>query len=330
MEKFFNNIWYSRFSIFTLILLPITFIYWLVISLRVFLYNIKIFTITKFEIPIIIIGNLTVGGSGKTPLCIWLANHLIDKNMRVGIVSSGYKSSSNKPQFIKKDSDPSIVGDEAVLLCMQTQAIIVSGGNRVDATRYLLDSSECDIIIHDDGLQHYALARNYEIVLIDADRFYGNGFLLPSGPLREPVSRAKKCDMIAYSNANKYDMKISGILSKCNFVKNSVTNEIKSLDEFSRKEIHLVIGIANIIKILDNLKTKNIETILHHYDDHHSYKGDECEFHDDKPVFLTMKDYVKLQSLSNKKIWIMQHYVEPNDYFIEKLDKDLSNINYEN
>ena len=329
MEKFFNNIWYSRFSIFIVVLLPITFIYWLIISLRLFLYNIKFFKITKFNIPIIIIGNLTVGGSGKTPLCIWLANYLLSKKVRVGIVSSGYKSSSTEPQLIGNNSDPSIVGDEAILLYLQTKAIIVSGGDRVAATRYLLESSECDIIIHDDGLQHYALARSYEIGIIDADRFFGNGFLLPYGPLREPSNRINKCDMIAYSNASKHDIKKPSIFSKCNFVQNSITKEIKSLDEFSGKEIHLVIGIANISRILNNLKIKNIKTTLHHYNDHYAYTGNECEFHDEKSVFLTMKDYVKLKSSGNEKIWVMQHYVEPNEYFIEKLNKDLSNINYE-
>ena len=213
MEKFFNNIWYSRFSIFIVVLLPITFIYWLIISLRLFLYNIKFFKITKFNIPIIIIGNLTVGGSGKTPLCIWLANYLLSKKVSVGIVSSGYKSSSTEPQLIGNNSDPSIVGDEAILLYLQTKAIIVSGGDRVAATRYLLGSSECDIIIHDDGLQHYALARSYEIGIIDADRFFGNGFLLPYGPLREPSNRINKCDMIVYSNAIKHDTKTPSIFS---------------------------------------------------------------------------------------------------------------------
>ena len=331
MDKFFNNIWYSKYNIFIIIFLPITIIYFLFISLRRFLYSVGFFKITNFHIPIIIIGNLTVGGSGKTPLCIWIANYLFNKKVRVGIVSSGYKSSSEKPQLVNKNSDPLIVGDEAVVLCLETQATIVSGGNRVEATQYLLNLTECDIILHDDGLQHYALARNYEILLIDSNRRFGNRFLLPSGPLREPISRIKSCDMIVQNQFNSSAINRAYINSNCNFVRNTITKKSKKLSDFYDKEIHLVIGVANIDGILATLKENNIKFILHRYDDHFSYSGNECSFADDKPVFLTMKDYVKLKSSDNEKIWVMQHSIKPNDYFIKKLDKDLSNIiSYEN
>ena len=251
----------------------------------------------------------------------------IKKGLHVGVISSGYKSLSSQSLLVDEYSDPKIVGDEAVLIANQTSCNVASGGDRISATKLLTDKTLNDVIIHDDGLQHYALARSYEIGIIDADRFFGNGFLLPYGPLREPSNRINKCDMIVYSNAIKHDIKTPSIFSKCNFVQNSITKEIKSLDEFSGKEIHLVIGIANISRILNNLKIKNIKTTLHHYNDHYAYTGNECEFHDEKSVFLTMKDYVKLKSSSNEKIWVMQHYVEPNEYFIEKLNKYLSNIN---
>ncbi|MBT3549346.1 MAG: tetraacyldisaccharide 4'-kinase [Gammaproteobacteria bacterium] len=329
MEKFLNNIWYSSFNLFSFLLLPISLIYLFVISLRSYLYQLGIFKINKFNIPIIIVGNISIGGSGKTPFCIWLAKYLMSKNLEVGIISSGYKGSSVKPIIVKKNSDPLLVGDESLLLFEKTQAKVVSSGNRVKATEYLINSFQVDVIIHDDGIQHYALARDYEIILVDNNKLFGNGFLLPSGPLREPKSRLKKANITARTNINNDD--IYSVRSENQGVRNILTNEVKSLNDFKDKEIHLVTGIASIENITAELDNHKINYTSHKYNDHYKFTGNEFNSLNNAPIFLTSKDYVKLHKLDNKNIWVLLHEVVPNDLFIKKINKDLSKIlKYEN
>ena len=345
IEKIFNKIWYTKkgenyflFSrLISLSLLPITFVYYVIISLRKYAYNFNLLKTYHFKIPIIIVGNYTVGGSGKTPFCIWLANRLTDKGLKVGIVSSGYKASSKHPQLVNNKSNPYNVGDEAVMIAQLTKANVVSCGNRVEATKVLMNKFDNDIIIHDDGLQHYALARDYEIELIDPNRLYGNNFLLPSGPLRELKNRANKPNIIiSHRDSDEFDSVYADYFmhSICKQVQNIVTKEIKKISSFHEKKIHLVIGIANINRILRDLREEAIgvgEFILHEYGDHYLYQGNECQFNDDIPVFLTMKDYVKLKSSNNKNVWVMNHIVMPEPDLVERLDKDLNHIiNYEN
>ena len=343
IEKIFNKIWYTKkdegyfvfYRLISLSLLPITFVYYVIILLRKYAYNFNLLKIYHFKTPIIVVGNYTVGGSGKTPFCIWLANHLTGKGLKVGIVSSGYKASSKYPQLVNNKSNPYNVGDEAVMIAQLTKANVVSCGNRVEATKVLMNKFDNDIIIHDDGLQHYALARDYEIELIDPDRFYGNNFLLPSGPLRELKNRVNKPNMIiSHRDSDEFDSVYADYFMRsiCKQVQNIVTKEIKNISSFHENKIHLVVGIANINKILRDLRVQGIEEfILHEYGDHYLYQGNECQFNDDIPVFLTMKDYVKLQSSNNQNVWVMEHSIMPADDLIEKLDADLNHIvDYEN
>ena len=329
MDKFFNNIWYARFNIFSLLLLPFTLIYFIIITFRIYLYRFRFFKVNKFNVPVVIIGNISLGGSGKTPFCIWLVNYLESKNIRVGLVSSGYKGSSRQPIIVDDKSSPLVVGDEAVLLFEKTNAKIVSCGNRVEATKLLLDTFDVNVIIHDDGIQHYSLDRDYEIILVDNDKLFGNGFLLPSGPLRELKSRITRANISILTNLQSNTVYAARSVNKG--IQNIVTKEIKNFDEFRNKKIHLVAGIASINNIISILDKHMIDYIAHKYDDHYQFSGNEFDSLSDNPIFLTSKDYVKLHTLDNKNIWVLLHEVIPNNLLIEKINQDLASIlKYEN
>ena len=329
MDKFFNNIWYARFNIFSILLLPFTLIYFIIITCRIYLYKFRFFKVNKFNVPVIIIGNISLGGSGKTPFCIWLVNYLESKNIRVGLISSGYKGSSRKPIIVDNKSSPLVVGDEAVLLFEKTSAKIVSCGNRVEATKLLLDAFDVNVIIHDDGIQHYSLDRDYEIILVDNDKLFGNGFLLPSGPLRELKSRITRANISILTNLQSNTVYAAYSVNKG--IQNIVTKEIKNFDEFRNKKIHLVAGIASINNIISILDKHMIDYIAHKYDDHYQFSGNEFDSFSSDPIFLTSKDYVKLHTLDNKNIWVLLHEVIPNNLLIEKINQDLASIlKYEN
>ena len=351
IEKIFNKIWYTKkgenyflfYRLVSLSLLPITFIYYIIISLRKYAYNSNLFKTHYFETPIIIVGNHIVGGSGKTPFCIWLANHLIDKGLRVGIVSSGYRALSKKPQLVNDKSDPNVVGDEAVMIAKLTKADIVSCGNRVEATKLLINRCDNSIIIHDDGLQHLALGRELEIVLsknkLDSNNL-GIRDLLPSGPYRdfeykeregnfsdEDTTQSTKTSPVlspvSYNN-RIYDYGNISTINKT--LKSLSTNTTKNIEDFKNKTIHLVSGIASVINICENLKKNKINVIVHKYHDHYKFNGSEFNFNDSLPIFVTMKDYVKLYNFKNKNIWVIDQTLIIKKDFIEIIDKKIDLI----
>ncbi|MEC7864788.1 MAG: tetraacyldisaccharide 4'-kinase [Pseudomonadota bacterium] len=324
MNKFFEQIWRSSFNVYSLVLFPFSLIFFIIIKIRRTLYKYGILVKYKSPTPLIIIGNITIGGTGKTPFVIWLANHLANKGLKVGVISSGYKSTSKTPEIVNKNSNANQVGDEAVLIAKHTDSIVVSGGSRVDATKLLTSISINDIILHDDGLQHYKLERDYEIILVNSKNLFGNGLLLPAGPLREPKSRLEDADIVAYTNDNNEST--YSIASVSNSVVNSVSKESKNIEDFTSKKIHLVTGIASMEMIIENLISYKIQCIPHKYDDHHIYDGSEVIFDDNHPVFITQKDYVKLSDINNKNIWIIDHKVKPNELLITKLNSDLNHL----
>jgi len=334
IEKILNKVWYTQkgedyFLFYTLIrlsMLPITFIYYIIISLRRCAYEFNLLKTYSFKTPIIVVGNHTVGGSGKTPFCIWLANHLSDKGFKVGIVSSGYKSSSKTPQLVNDKSHPDIVGDEAMLMSKLTKANIVSCGNRVEATKVLINKFHNNIIIHDDGLQHLALGRKLEIILsknnFNSDNYGTTRFsnLLPSGPYRDLEYKKKE---------NGFNNRIyaHGCISTINKnLINSVTHTVENIETFKNKTIHLVSGIASVSEICASLKQNKINVIIHKYNDHYKFNGSEFDFNDSHPIFVTAKDHVKLYNLKNEKIWIINQELIINKDFIKKIDKKVDLI----
>ena len=207
MERLQHH-WY-RLSPLHLLLFPVSLIFRALAALRRFLYRSGILASVKLPVPVVIIGNISVGGTGKTPLTLWLAQQLIENGWHPGIVSRGYTKTTRQqkaPHEVSIDDAADEVGDEPLLMAQRALCPVWIGRNRPAAALALLQAHpECDIVLSDDGLQHYRLRRDAEIVVVDGARRFGNGLLLPAGPLREPVSRLRKVDAVVINGGQARD-----------------------------------------------------------------------------------------------------------------------------
>ena len=333
--KFIENIWYKSFwsltGVIVILMSPLSILYLFAIKLHDLLYKVKILRVLILKTPVLIVGNLTVGGTGKTPFCIWLSNYLEKLQIKVGIVASGYKSNGSSPKVVDKSSSPLEVGDEAIELASMTNAIVVSSDNRAKSSLFLENNFDLDLIIHDDGLQNKKISRDVEILLINDNSKYGNGFLLPAGPLRElPDKRIQNSDLIIHSKCRKHQYNIynskniPAFMVENKFVINSISKESRQIDSFER--IHLVCGISSTKIIEENIRTLNVEYILHKYSDHYSFKGNEILFDDNLPVFVTMKDYVKLEHYKTNNLWIIKNNLIVNQSIENAIKKITTDI----
>lgn len=305
------NFWYHK-NLFSYFLLPLSFLYRAIIAARKFLYQIKLKKITKFNVPVIIVGNITVGGTGKTPLVIWLANFLKQQGYKPGIVSRGYGGKSTQyPVIVTANSDPKISGDEPLLIVRNTQCPMVVDPNRVQAVKQLLADTDCNIVISDDGLQHYALGRDIEIIVVDGERKFGNQFCLPAGPLREPISRLSSVDFVV---TNGVEQKL--IPAAFYQVKNP--NIVQSIDYFKKKTIHAVAGIGNPQRFFNSLREFGLNIIEHAFPDHYCFQAKDINF-GDEIVMMTEKDAVKCEKFAGDNVWYLAVQAELNEEFIKKL-----------
>ncbi|VAW90032.1 Tetraacyldisaccharide 4'-kinase [hydrothermal vent metagenome] len=326
-----EQIWYNG-GIGMIPLLPLSWLFHCLIMVRRWLYQHGWLTVNHFSAPLIVVGNITVGGVGKTPFVIWLANFLRTKGYTPGIVSRGYGGDASAwPQAVMADSNPALVGDEAVLLAQRCDCPVVVSPNRSDAVRMLLNDFDCDIVIADDGLQHYAMGRDIEIVIIDGQRRFGNGQLLPAGPLREPVMRLKNVDLCLVNGesltANEYRMTL-GRHSLYNLQNPEQRDELSAL---KGKKIHAIAGIGHPDKFFNLLKDVGIEVIAHPFPDHHAYSVDDLNFADDKIVVMTEKDAVKCASFAKPEYWVLAIEMMPEKEAEERLSALLiTNISHIN
>lgn len=294
--------WYNKGGI-TLLLLPLSWLFCAIAILRRLLYRIGVLKVHRLPVPVIIVGNISVGGTGKTPLVTWLVELLRTQGYTPGIVSRGYGGgASHWPQQVRADSDPRMVGDEAVLLSRRTACPMAVGPNRVDAAEALLSYTDCDIIVADDGLQHYALGRDIEIVVIDGVRRFGNQHCLPAGPLREPLGRMKTVDLVVtngVAGAREYHMEL--VPTRMHNLASS--NKNMSLDQLTGKTVHAIAGIGNPDRFFQQLESHGLTVIEHPFPDHHPFEAKDIDFSDDIPVLMTEKDAVKCQSFAKDKHW---------------------------
>lgn len=259
---------------------------------------------TRFNVPIIIVGNITLGGTGKTPLVEWLVKFLIQEGYCPGIVLRGFKGKINHVKEVTVQSQVREVGDEALFLAKQCQCPVVVGKKRTDAVKQLVGSyPNIDIVIADDGLQHYALARDIEIAVIDGKRRLGNELCLPGGPLREPPSRLNKVDFIVTNGEaqkNEWSMRLS--LEPTLFQIHDPKNK-QPFSIFSGMKVHAIAGIGNPDRFFNMLKEKGLQLIEHRFSDHHHYVAEDFLFEDDLPIIMTAKDAVKCYNLA-KHAWV--------------------------
>ncbi len=244
----------------------------------------------RLPVPVVVVGNLTVGGTGKTPLTIALAEALRARGYRPGVVSRGYGGSRREPLLLGDSPDPAEVGDEPCLI-RATGIAVAIGRERPAAAQLLLDAG-CDVLIADDGLQHYALARDVEICVIDGVRRFGNQRLLPAGPLREPMSRLERVDFRVCNGAEPAAGEFSMQLRSDEVVALQDGTR-RSLSDFAGQRVHAVAAIGNPARFFASLRAVGIEPIEHPFADHHAFVADDLNFGDQLPVLMTDKDAVK-------------------------------------
>ena len=318
-----EDAWYGRTGL-TLVLRPLSWLFIAVATLRRFGYQIKVLKQTKLAVPVIIVGNLTVGGTGKTPLVIWIANYLKQAGYKPGIISRGYGGLARHwPQQVRPDADPIMVGDEAVVIARRSQCPMAVGPDRVAAGEALLKYADIDVIISDDGLQHYRLDRDVEILVIDGIRRFGNGYCLPAGPLRERPSRKDEVDIIITNGIaaqGEYPMKYEGMR-----LINMVSEQAAELTEFKDKVVTAIAGIGNPDRFFNYLRKTGLRISTISFPDHFHYQAESLQSVNDQTVIMTEKDAVKCQRFARPGWWYLPVDVELPEEFglslVSKLEK---------
>ncbi|WP_440995424.1 tetraacyldisaccharide 4'-kinase [Arhodomonas sp. SL1] len=246
-------------------------------------------------LPVIVVGNLFVGGSGKTPLVIHLVERARALGMTPGVILRGYGGRGRQwPQPVTRNSDPAIVGDEAVLIAERAGCPVAAGPDRVAAAR-LLAGSGCDLLISDDGLQHYRLRRQAEVIVIDAARGLGNGRCLPAGPLREPPARLRDADLVLARDGTRPEAAAGYRLQPGALQPLEAT--CQATPPVPGSSVHAVAGIGHPGGFFAMLEGLGYKVLPHPFPDHHRFRPVDLEFDDDRPVVMTEKDAVKCRHL---------------------------------
>jgi len=299
--KRLDHYWYSLNPV-ALLLLPLSWLFCALVVLRRLAYRQGWLQSERLPVPVVVVGNITVGGSGKTPLVIWLAQFLRGQGKRPGIVSRGYGGlAAQWPQPVEADSDPRLVGDEPVLIAQLAACPMAVGPDRVAAARLLLQQHDCDILISDDGLQHYRLVRDVEIAVLDGVRRLGNGFCLPAGPLREAPDRLGSVDLRVGNGRAEEGEHLMELLPGA--VMHLRDGTACSLEDFRGRRVHAVAGIGNPPRFFQLLRDHGIEVIEHAFPDHYRYTVADVQFGDGLPVLMTAKDGVKCRTYGDDHLW---------------------------
>ncbi len=327
LSQIIQRSWYRSFSIVTLLLLPLSVLFCALVSVRRVLYRAGIFSQTKLPVPVIVVGNISVGGTGKTPLVIAITNYLKTAGYSPGVISRGYGGQSDHwPLSVTAESSPLQAGDEAVLLAKHCNCPVSVGPNRVEAAEALLANHDCNIVVSDDGLQHLAMQRDIEIIVIDGERRFGNGLCLPAGPLRELAERVNQANIVVsngHARANEEEMQLTGEL----FHSLSETGETLPTTDFEGQTVHAVAGIGNNERFFRVLENMDINVIRHSFPDHYVYNAKDIEFADGLPVLMTEKDAVKCRQFPPGNKWYLKVNATLNEKFYVKLKEILDGLN---
>lgn len=287
-------------------LLPLAGLYCAVVTLRRMLWASGLLQPRRTGVPVVVVGNITVGGTGKTPLIEALAQRLRARGLRPGLVARGYGGRAGSwPRPVRADSDPAEVGDEPVLLARRTGAPMAVGPDRVGAVQRLLSGAAVDVVLSDDGLQHYRLARDLEIAVIDGERRYGNGHCLPAGPLREPRGRLNTVDLILVNGTREQDEAGFELVPDDHVVSVTDPGQQRPLAEFRARPVHAVAGIGNPARFFATLRAAGIEVIEHPFPDHHRYTSQDLALRPATPILMTEKDAVKCTGLGLQDAWYL-------------------------
>lgn len=321
---------WQGYTLLTLALIPLSLLYCAIMRVRRLLYRYGLRHRVRLAVPVIVVGNITVGGTGKSPLVIELSDQLARRGWRPGIVTRGYRGSLIEPTRVTQHHTPSEVGDEAVMLRARTARSVAIGRDRPAAAQLLIEAG-CNLIISDDGLQHERLARDLEIAVIDGARRLGNRLCLPAGPLREPPARLRSVDL-TLCNGGRYNQSGSMRLVGDHYrsVDGSNREPPRPLATLRGQTLHAVAGIGHPERFFRMLEQSGIELIRHPFPDHHPYRPDELDFGDALPVIMTEKDAVKCRDWAPRTgFWYVPVSVELEPEFERALIERLEAIGAE-
>jgi tetraacyldisaccharide 4'-kinase len=272
----------------------------------------------RIGVPVVVVGNLTIGGSGKTPLTIALVEALRARGFRPGVVSRGYGGSERATSLLDDDPDPRRYGDEPCLIRRRTGAPVAVGRDRARAAA-LLTRHGANVVIADDGLQNPSLARDIEICVIDGQRRFGNERLLPAGPLREPLDRLTRVDFRICNGARAEPGEIAMRLTGEMAVAVAGASRARPLASFARQRVHAVAAIGNPGRFFAGLQARGVDVVTHSFADHHAFAASDLAFGDDLPVLMTEKDAIKCIAFAGEDVWCVPVSAELPAAFVDAL-----------
>jgi tetraacyldisaccharide 4'-kinase len=306
-----NAAWYApRVTPLAALLWPLALLFGAAAAVRRGLYRTGLLPSERLAVPVIVVGNLTAGGSGKTPIVRALADALAARGWRPGIVSRGYGGSNVAPRAVAPGDDPRVVGDEPPILAAAEHPVWI-GRRRADAARSLIAAHPaCNVVVSDDGLQHYALRRTVEIAVVDAERELGNGLLLPAGPLREPGSRLGTVDAVVRLVTRGTPAPAAGHAFSATLEPRPWRNLVRpdavaDLESWRTGEVHAIAGIGNPQRFFDLVRALGLSPVCHAFPDHHVYAAADLAFPVAKAVLMTEKDAVKCAEFADARCWYL-------------------------
>lgn len=307
--------WYKPFSLITLLLLPLSAIFGCVALVRKYCYEVGVFKPFVSNTPVIVVGNISVGGNGKTPFVLWLHDYLTAQGLSVGLISRGYGGQAAQyPLLVTANTTTLEAGDEPVLLFNRLQCPLVVGPNRQQNIEMLNHQFQLDVIISDDGMQHYKMARSIECCIVDSERKFGNGFLMPAGPLRETTSRLNSVDLVIENGSeHEFSYRLQTSIIKRVADNTEITTTIKTA--------HAVSAIGNPQRFEASLKAQGIALLsTHHFRDHYAYTANDFAQFGEDCILMTEKDAVKCRDFAKPNWYYLPVDAQPTAAVINTLN----------
>ncbi len=308
--------WY-RITPLHLLLWPLSLLFALLAGLRCALYRSGVLSSSRLPVPVIVIGNISVGGTGKTPVTLWLAQQLQSAGWHPAIISRGYNKSRSgqtpsTPRAVSPHDSADITGDEPLLMAQRRICPVWIGRDRAATAQALLQAHpECNVILSDDGLQHYRLQRDVEIAVVDGNRKFGNGLRLPAGPLREPVARLKQVDAIVVNGAAQISTAAATPVFAMHLEGNQFYNLLnpattRAAGAFAGQRLHALAGIGHPQRFFAHLEQMGLSVEPHAFPDHHAYRPEDIRFDAADAILMTEKDAVKCAAFASANCWVLR------------------------
>ncbi len=313
------------------LLVPFSLLYLLLHKLRQGCYRVGIFKSFSLAVPVVVIGGISAGGSGKTPVVIALVKFLQQRGYQPGVVSRGYGGASEiQPLQVSATTSTDLVGDEPQMIFEVCKVAVVVGANRAAGGQVLVNELGCDVVVSDDGFQHFALNRDFDVVVIDGNYGFGNGFCLPAGPLREPISALERAQLILVNDdiqQGKHKLEEYAIHPMSMVLRdtyNLASGARRELSDFGGENVHAVAGVGNPVRFFSQLEAAGINLVSHAFPDHHKYTENDLEFGGDEKLLMTEKDGIKCRDMSMaKNIWVVTADVNIEESIFQKIESHI-------